>query len=158
MSEANLGGWANVKFGEVEAPVDAGFAPIPDGEYTFQLLPLAKYRYQEFDGVTFANTNATAGIAEGDLSGRRVFFEFPDPSSTNKEGKPKAWSKQVFKKLSIVMGIDINEGEDPVSFLNRAAGTGNGRFTAKLGTRAYVKDGENKTRQELNLFSFKPAA
>ena len=158
MSEVNLGGWAGVKFGEIDVPAD-GFADIPDGEYTFQLLPAAKYRQQDFDGKTFVSTNATAAIAEGDLSGRRVFFEFPDPSATNKDGKPKTWSSQMLKKLSIVMGIDIEDGEAPVAYLNRAAGSGNARFVAKLGTRTWVKqDGSENKRQELNLFSFKPAA
>lgn len=157
MSEVNIGGWSNVVWGEVEAPAD-GYAAIPDGEYTFQLLPFAKYRTFSFNETEYVSTNATAGVAEGDLSGRRVFFEFPDPNQTNKDGKLKTWSKQSLKKLSIVMGIDIEEGEDPVSYLNRAANTGNARFVAKLATRTYQKAGVDQSRQELNLFSFKPAA
>ena len=65
----------------------------------------------------------------------------------------------MLKKLSIVVGIDIEEGEGPVAYLNRAANTGNARFVAKLGTRVIIKqDGTENKRQEVNLFSFKPAA
>jgi hypothetical protein len=152
-------GWANVTCGEVEAAQNAGFEPLPEGTFIFQLVPGgAKYRTKDFNGVSLTDINASAAIAEGDLKGRRVFFAYPDPKGTNKEGKPKTWSKQVFKKLSVVLGEDLQEGEDPVEYLNRVASSGTGRFTAKLQKGTYIPTGATEPRVELNLFSVAPAA
>ena len=160
-------GWENVLWNEVEAAQNQGFEPLPEGTFVFQLVPGgAKYRSKTFqqvvDGtpteISLTDINASAAIAEGDLKGRRVFFAYPDPKGTNKEGKPKAWSKQVFKKLSVVLGEDLQEGEDPVSYLNRVASSGTGRFTAKLQKGNYTPQGATEPRVELNLFSVAPAA
>jgi hypothetical protein len=155
MSEVS-NGWTNIKFGELE--VNDGFPALPEGDFDFQLLPVAQYRTKEFDGKTYQDVNASASFVAGDLQGRRIFFSYPDPTSTNKDGKPKTWSAQMLKKLSIVMGIDIEDGEDPVAYLNRAATTGAARFGGKLQKGRYIPEGQTEPRVELNLFSVRPAA
>ena len=131
----------------------------PTGTYIFQLLPTAEVRPNKFTGVE--ELNLSAAIAEGDFSGRRVFWTYPDPSSLGKDGKPLTWSTQAMKKLEVVLGIDSNEGESSRDYFNRAASTGNARFSAYFGPNAkhpYTPVGADEPNNELNIFSVKPSA
>jgi hypothetical protein len=109
-------------------------------------------------GNSVTDLNVQVSIAEGDNKGRRIFMRFPDPNSTNKEGKPKTWSKQALKKLQICLGVDPNEGETPVEYLNRVATTEAARFGATLKKGKFIKTGQTEPEVEVGLFSFKPAA
>lgn len=148
-----MNGWSDVKLSDIQLE-KSGFAPLPEGDFTFQLVPGAQYR--ERNG--FTELNLSASIAEGELAGRRVFFSYPDPSSTNAEGKPKTWSKQALKKLQVVLGEEPLEGEDAVEYFNRISSSGVARFGAKLQKGNYIPQGQTEPRVELGLFSVKPAA
>lgn len=161
--------WQNVKLGDIEP--NTGFAPIPEGNYKFQLLTGASTR--ERNG--YEELVVSAAIVEGDSKGRRVFMQYPDPEATyvNKDGETKtfAWSAQALKKLEISLGEDQAEGETPVEYLNRVAADGLGLFTMNITQRSYFKkeqldpetglpkEGEEPTIQEQpQLFSVAPAA
>ena len=149
--------WTNVTLADIA--VEKGeFAPLPEGDFTFQLMPGAQYRTRTFqDGNTVTDLNVTAAIAEGDHKGRRVFFNYPDPTSMNKAGKPKSWSTQALKKLEVVLGESALEGEKPADYLNRVAMTG-ARFGGTLQKGTFVKQGQTEPEAELNIWSVRPAA
>jgi len=131
----------------------------PVGTYVFQLLPTAEVRNNKFTQVQ--ELNLSAAIAEGDFKGRRVFWNYPDPSTVGQDGKTFAWSAQAMKKLEHVLGIDALEGESSVDYFNRAAASGNARFSAYFGPNAkkpYTPAGADEPRNELNIFTVKPAA
>ena len=152
------GGWSGVKLSDIQ--IEKGqFSPIPAGEYTFQLVPGASFRTRQFpDGNSVTELNVQAAIAEGEMKGRRVFFNYPDPASTNRDGKPKTWSKQALKKLEITLGVDAFEDEAPDTYLNRVATSGVARFAGTLQAGKYIKPGNTEAEAELNLWSVKPAA
>jgi hypothetical protein len=117
------------------------------GDYVFELLP----------GTILDDrgaVKAAAAIAdEGSFRGRRAFFSFPDPNGVSAAGKSMAWSAQALKKFEQALGIDADDGENPVDYLNRVAGT---RFGAAIVmARQPYQDGSEK--HELGLFTFKPA-
>lgn len=156
--EAASNPWSNIKLADIE-PEKSEFAPLPEGDYTFQLVPGAQYRTRQFqDGNSVTEINVIAAIVEGDHRGRRIFFNYPDPTSTNKDGKPKTWSKQALKKLETVLGESAFEGEDNVAYLNRIASGGAARFSGSLKKGTYVKAGQTEPEAELNLWSVAPAA
>lgn len=136
---------------EIEKP-----APLPLGTYVFQLLPGAEYRQNKFNGLE--ELNVSAAVAEGDHSGRRIFFSYPDPTATSSKGKSLAWSAQALKKLEIALGQDALPGEDPQTYLNRVSANGNARFTGTVSPSKYIKEGETEPRPEFNVFSVSPAA
>jgi predicted nucleotidyltransferase len=82
---------------------------IPAKKYTFELLPGAKYDDRNPDQLVIN----VAIVNDGEFSGRRLFVNY-------KPGEEKA-----LKRLEQAMGVDATESEDPVAYLNRAAG---GRF------------------------------
>ena len=145
--------WENVSLKDVKPE---GFTPIPQGTYTFALLPGATTRTNNFGTEELV---VSAAIAEGDQAGRRIFLQYPDPQSVNTTtGKTAAWSAQALKKLEIALGIEQAEGESPVEFLNRAAGNGHARFSLTMGPARKVRNGETEPRIEPQLFSVGPAA
>lgn len=130
---------------------------VPVGDYTFQLVPGAQYRINKNNGVE--ELNVPAAIADGDYSGRRVWFNYPDPTAIAKSsGKPMTWSAQALKKLEIVLGVDALPGEDPATYLNRVATSGQNRFGGKMKAGNYTPAGETEPRAEFSLFDVKPAA
>lgn len=120
--------------------------PLPDREYKWQLLPGAKY--SDFDP---ARVEASAAIAEGEFAGRKCFFSYPDPAK-------KDWSPRVFARMIHALGLDIMPGEEPVAYLNRAAGQGC-YFTAPTKRRAMPEDGADNQvpKVDLVIFNVKPA-
>lgn len=142
--------WENVKLNEVK--VD-GPSPLPEGDFVFQLLPGASTRVRN----DVEELVASAAIAEGEYAGRRVFLQYPDPESVDKNGKKRTWSAQALKKLELALGIDANAGEDPAAYLNRAAQMG-AVFGATLEKGNYVPAGQTEPRVDLKLFSVRPAS
>lgn len=136
---------------EIEKP-----SPVPVGTYKFQLLPGAEYRTNKFNGLE--ELNVSAAVVEGEHQGRRIFFSYPDPTATSSKGKSLAWSAQALKKLEIALGIEALPGEDPQTYINRAASNGNARFTGTVSPSKYIKEGETEPRPEFNVFSVAPAA
>lgn len=156
--QAVTGGWANVTLKDIEIE-KSQFPALPLTEYTFQIIPGASFRQATFaDGNSVTDLNIPLAIAEGDHKGRRVFVKYPDPTSTNREGKLKAWSKQAVKKLQVVLGEDAYDGEDAVTYFNRVATSGVARFRGTLKQGTYIKQGNTEPEPELNVWSVKPAA
>jgi len=122
---------------------------IAEGVYTFQLSG-AKYGERDPNRIECSATIAT----EGDYMGRKMFFSYPDPESINSKGQKNSWSAKALKRLEQSLGVEATAGEDPVAYLNRAAGV---RFSApvKLG-RTSPEYPEAKA--EINIFSVGPAA
>jgi len=133
-------GWSDIDL----STVNPAFDIVAEGEYVFQL---GGAKWGENDPAR-VEANATI-VSEGDQAGRKIFFSYPDPT------KPRCeWSPKALKRLEVAMGEDALPGEDPVTYLNRAAGS-------KFGGR--VKHGKTSEeypnpRAELNLNSVKPAA
>ena len=145
--------WQDLKLADVKPE---SFPDIPAGDYTFQLLPGASVRTNNFNVEELV---VSAAIAEGMEAGRRVFLQYPDPNSVNTNtGKKAAWSAQALKKLEIALGVDQNEGETVIQYLNRAASNGHARFGATMGPANKVRTGETEPRVEFKLFSVTPAA
>lgn len=131
---------------------------VPAGTYVFQLLPGAHYRVNPFTSVE--ELNVSAAVAEGENAGKVQFWNYPDPTTTDKKGKSRAWSAQALKKLEVSMGIDSNPGEDPATYLNRVATEGGGRFTGTISSRTFTntKTGKEQTKTEFSLFDVEAAA
>lgn len=134
-------------------------APVPVGDYIFQLQPGASFRVnQKTGGTEFA---IRFDIVEGDFAGRPVFVNYPDPASLDKTGKPKKWSEQALKKLEISLGVDALPGEDLPTYYNRVALTGHARVRASIiAGRPYTdKDGNQKDGDpQFGVFTVAPAA
>jgi hypothetical protein len=136
---------------ELEKP-----SPLGLGTYVFQLLPGAEYRKNKFNDIE--ELNVSAAVAEGDQSGRRIFFTYPDPTVLSSKGKSLAWSAQALKKLEIALGTDALPGEDSATYLNRVASSAAARFTGTIAPSKYIREGETDPRPEFNIFSVAPAA
>jgi len=134
--------WANLDLSKINPNLET----IPEGTYVYTLA-----------GGKFGKDNrveVSARIAtEGDFTGRTMYFSFPDPESINSKGKPNDWSLKAFKRLEMALGVDQQAGEDPVTYLNRAAGN---RFSARVKHSAATED--YPSRAEIVLYSFSVAA
>ena len=146
--------WNDVLLADVK-PEEKSYAQIPSGDYTFELQPGAKVRVNNFGTEEIV---AAASIAEGDQAGRWVFLQYPDPNSTNKDGKKQVWSSQALKKLEMALGTDALPGENSVDYLNRVAGNGHSRFKGTIAPSNKIRNGETEPRSEFKLFSVAPAA
>ena len=145
--------WNDVTLADVK-PEEKSFPQIPAGDYTFSIQPGAKVRVNNFGTEEIV---VAAAIAEGDQQGRWVFMQYPDPESTNKEGKKQTWSAQALKKLEIALGTDALPGERSVDYLNRVASNGS-RFKGTVAPANKIRNGETEPRNEFKLFSVAPAA
>lgn len=132
--------------------------PVPAGTYVFEIAPGTQYRTNEKKG-NIQELNVRFIVVGGELSGKGVFFAYPDPSSLNGKGKVNTWSAQALKKLEISIGQDIQEGEDSAAYLNRVAGS---RITATVAPGNEYTDnttGEKKNYSpNFSPFSVAPAA
>jgi hypothetical protein len=131
----------NVKWSEVSAQD----AIIPEGKYTLELAPGAKFLENG------ALKTSASVVNDGEFTGKRVFFSYPNPELSSSQGKSFAWSKTAFKRLISAIGIDPEEGEAEDAYLNRVSGN---RFTGQIRHRA--QEGY-PTQAELNLFNVSPA-
>lgn len=141
--------WSNIKMSDVQV---SSFTELPEGDFIFSILPGASYR----DHNGSQELSVQVAIAEGDLKGRRTFLNYPDPESTDKSGKPKAWSAQQLRKLQIALGVDPNDGEDPVEYFQRPEVL-NSQFTMTRARGNYIPNGATEARIENKLFSVRPA-
>ena len=129
---------------------------IPAGDYVFELLPGCHERVNQFNGVS--ELNMTAAVAEGDQAGKRVFWNYPDPTAiAKKSGKAMDWSAQAMKKLQVVLGIDPNEGETFPDYFARV-GAERPRFAATMAPGNYVPKDGGDPKVEFNIFSVRVAA
>lgn len=115
---------------------------VPEGSYTFSVSG-AKYGTTDPGRVEVTATLVT----EGDYTGRKLFFSYPDPEKMD-------WSPKAFKRLEQAIGVDANAGEGPVEYLNRVAGS---RFRATVKHRKPTEEFPNP-KADLNIFSVSPAA
>lgn len=121
---------------------------IPPNTYTFELSPGAKIDEK-------GNLRASATIVnDGEFTGKRVFFSYPDPEGFSSLGKSNQWSAVAFKRFTQAVGEDIQEGEAPDAYLNRIAGAHfQTSTTLSVPTEQYPNPGV-----QVNLFKVKPAA
>jgi len=145
-------GFENVTLADIQLDKPSA---LPFGEYVFDLLPGTEVRVNKFGGEEL---NVSAAVVEGDYKGRRVFWNYPDPTSVSKEGKPKTWSGQAMKKLEIALGIDSLPGEASKDYFNRVAMNGQGRFAASIVPENKIRAGETEPRPTFGIFTVKPAA
>jgi hypothetical protein len=136
-------GWQDIDLKDVSTQVEL----LPEGTYTFELSPGAKY-----DDKGNIRLSATVN-GSGEFTGKRVFFSFPDPTGISSKGKPFTWSAVALKRFVEAIGIDINEGEDKVEYLNRVAGN---HFQTKV--TVTPANEQYPASVQVSLFNFKPAA
>jgi hypothetical protein len=155
-------GFVDVKLSDVKIEKRDSIAL---GRYTFRLLPGAQYRTNKNNGI---EELALQAAVENDevFAGRRVFFNFPDPTAN--DGKMK-WSAQAMKKLEIALGEDAEEGEDPAGYFNRVALTSNNLFSAGIVNEQrknketgkyedYIAPDATEPKTVLGIFTVGPAA
>ena len=131
--------WSNVDLTTVNPAMEI----VPAQEYVFSLGG-AKYGESDPNRI---EVNASI-VTEGDFTGRKIFWSYPDPS------KPKCeWAPKALKRLEMALGVDAEPMEDPVTYLNRAAGS---HFSGEVYHRPATND--YPARAELKLNSVKPAA
>lgn len=135
--------WTNVNIREVNPNL---LDLVAAGTYVFSINSGAKYNDR---GAILASATIES---DGEFRGKRMLFSYPDPESTNSAGKVQTWSSVAFKRMEVALGQDIEEGEDPVAYLNRVAGS---KFSAGV----VVKEDETGTkRSNIQLLNVKPAA
>ena len=138
--------WQNIDLTKINPQAEI----IPEKTYTFELAPGAKYDERDPGRILVS----ASIVNDGEFTGRRVFFSYPDPESFNSKGNKNDWSAKALVRLLTAVGADLQEGEDPVSALNRAAG---GRFTSKV-THSKPTEEYPNPRANLDIFNPKPAA
>lgn len=137
--------WTNIDLTNVNPNVEL----VAVGEYTFKLGG-AKYGDSDPNRIEVNATIAT----DGDFTGRKLYFSYPDPA------KPKCdWSPRMLKRLEVALGVDALPQQDPVEYLNGAAGN---IFAAPVNHR---KGGINPAtgdnypdRAEIDIFKVRAAA
>lgn len=133
--------WEAIDLKGVSTQIDL----IPEGLYTFELLPGAKYNES-------GSILAQAAVAtDGEFRGKRVLFSYPDPESISSKGKVQSWSAVALKRLEQAIGIDINDGETKTDYLNRVAGS---KFQTGI---KHNEDDSGQKRMNLQLLNLKPA-
>lgn len=136
--------WTDFNLKDVNPNLDA----IPIKAYTWELLPGAKYDDKERLIVSAAIVN------DGEFTGRRLQFSYPNPNSFDRNGKKNDWSGKILKRLENALGVEIEDGEDPAAYLNRVAGN---RFSA-MAKQSKVSEEYPNPRTELDIFNVKPSA
>ena len=110
------------------ADVDLTIAPLPEAKYVFRLLGA------QYDEKTPGRIVAKAAVTdESEWQGRRQRFTYPDPELFD-------WAPRALKRLEVALGVDAMPDEDPVTYLNRAAGDAV-TFSADVTHRAYTPEG-----------------
>ena len=135
--------WTNINIKEINpAQLDL----VAPGTYVFAINTGAKYNER---GAILASANIES---DGEFRGKKMLFSYPDPESLSQDGKLQTWSSVAFKRLEVALGEDVQEGEDPVQYLNRIAG-------AKFAAGVTVKEDNTGTkRSNISLLNVKPAA
>jgi hypothetical protein len=133
-------GWNEVDLSQVNPNIE----PIAEGMYNFALMS-ARY-----DAKDPSQISCRAAITDGDFSGRQMFFDFPDPDRFQ-------WSPKTLRRFESALGVDCEDGEDKVAWLNRCI---NSHFRAKVKHSSYTPEGSDRpvVKEKLMTFSFEPAA
>jgi hypothetical protein len=135
--------WQNIDLSKVSTQPEV----IPDGVYTLELNPGSKLNDKE-------SVLVSASISQdGEFTGRKVYFSYPDPESVSSKGTVNSWSAVAFKRLEQAIGVDMNEGELPVDYLNRVAGN---KFQAPIQTTP-ATDEYPQPRTNVKIFNVRPA-
>ena len=124
-----------VKWSEVEIQPTI----IPEGEYQFRLLGGRNEN---------SRTLVTTLINDGEYTGRKFSFSYPNFDE-------QAWGLTEFKRLTIALGLDIDDNESAENYLSRAAGQ---TFVMKV-FHSKFKDtatGEERTSAKPRLSSVRP--
>lgn len=139
--------WANIDLTTISPTLEI----IPEKMFTWELLPGATYDERDHGRI-----NVSAAIVnDGEFSGRKIFFSYPDPEGVSpRSGKKQDWSAIALKRLEQAIGVDYEAGEDPVHFLNRAAGS---RFMSGV-QHSKPTDEYPNPRANLNLLNVRPSA
>ena len=125
----------NFKWSEVEIQPTI----LPEGEYQFRLL-----------GGRNENGRAVVAtlINDGEYTGRKFTFSYPNFNE-------QAWGLTEFKRLTIALGLDIDDNEAAEDYLNRATGqTFVGKVFHSKFTDATTR--EERTSAKLKLSSVRP--
>lgn len=135
--------WNNINLKEINpAQLDL----VAPGSYVFAINTGAKFNER---GAILASATIES---DGDFKGKRMLFSYPDPESVSQDGKVQSWAGVALKRLEVAVGQDFEEGEDPVTYLNRIAG-------AKFAAGVTVKeDATGNKRSNIQLLNVKPAA
>lgn len=126
--------WQNINLKEINPNLEL----IPEKTFTWELLAGAKYDDRNPDQIVIN----VAIVNDGENSGRRLFVNY-------KPGDEKA-----LKRLEQAIGVDAEDGEDPVAYLTRAAG---GRFSAGVKQTSPSPEYPNP-KAFLQKWNVKPAA
>lgn len=138
--------WQNVDLSTVNPNIEM----IPEKSFTWELLPGAHYDARD-PGRIVAQA---AIVQDGEFTGRRLTFSYPDPESINSKGQRNEWSAKAVRRLLDAIGYDLMPQEDPVEALNKAAG---GKFSAPV-KHSKPTDEYPNPRADLNIFNPKAAA
>lgn len=122
---------------------------IPPKQYTFELAPGTKYDERD-PGRILCSASI---VNDGEFTGRRMFFSYPDPEGFNSKGNKNDWSSKAVVRLLTALGHEPTNA-DVVDQLNAAAG---GRFVAEV-THTKPTEEYPNPRANLNIFNPKPAA
>lgn len=133
-----MSSWSEVDLTTVSTDNDI----LPEGKYEFELLPGARFSKYDPDRV-----EAAGKVASGEFAGRIQYFNYPDPAKVGE------WVRGVFVRMTRATGVEIEEGESPVDYLNRAAGS---HFVGAVLHRVFDKDGESVTKSDLKIGSITP--
>lgn len=137
-------GWQTIKLSEVNPNLEI----IPERTFTWELLSGAHYDERDPGRVV-----ASAAIVnDGEFTGRRLTFSYPDPESVSSKGAKNEWSPKALRRLLDAMGYAPGETEDPVTALNNAAG---GKFVAAVKHQAATEEYPTP-RANLNIYNPKP--
>lgn len=133
-------GWNNIDLTTVNPNLEI----IPkDKTFTWELAPGTKYDERDSGRIVASATI----VNDGEFTGRRLSFSYPDPSK-------KDWSPRMLKRLEQALGVDASIGEDPVAYLNRAAGN---RFMTDV-RHTEPNDEYPNPMANLNIFNVRPSA
>jgi len=119
--------------------VPTGWELLPKGTYTFALLPGSKYNDRDPGRIDF-----TLAVVGGEFAGKRIFSSFPNPQQFN-------WSPTTFSRLVEALGSPVEDGEDPVAYLNR-----NANLHVEYDV-IHKADSAGVERANINLFKPRPA-
>jgi hypothetical protein len=109
-------------------------------DYVWELLPGAKFGRFDLERV-----EAAGKVASGEFAGRVKYFSYPDP-------KKQSWSPGVFVRMTKAIGIELEDGEGPVDYLNRVAGN---HFVAPVKHRMVSYEGADTTKDEIKITNVK---
>jgi hypothetical protein len=134
-----------------------GKEQIAPGDYTLRLLGGSRNKYDQEAVDVKAKI-----VSEGAFHGETLFFKFPNPDKADKNNpgnSPKNWVVKNFKRFVMSLGVDIQAGEHPVDYLNRAGAEG-AFFDATVVHRSYKdkETGDDKTTVDVPLAKLRPAS